>query len=249
MSAKLGHAVCDENGKAKGGKPGNQTGKELRFQSYYKNDKGWNVLRTKDKTVAAKIAKAMTDACNNMAIGYCQTTRGQLQTEAKKVNFNLATVKTPCNCDCSSLVRACCFAAGLSPASFHTEIELKVLMATNAFTQLKEPWTEKDLQAGDILVTKVKGHTAIVVSTTNAPAPVQPTPTVTPPTSARYVEIKGSSVNVRAGDNVNTARLGTVHRGDPPLPYYGVAISGWYKVNYKGRSACISNRADLTKLI
>jgi len=216
MSVKLGHAVCDENGKAKGGKPGNQTGKELRFQSYYKNDKGWNVLRAKDKTVAAKIAKSMTDACNNMAIGYCQTTRGQLQTEAKKVNFNLAAVKTPCNCDCSSLVRACCFAAGLSPASFHTEIELKVLMATGAFTQLKEPWTEKDLQAGDILVTKVKGHTAIVVSNTNTPAPAPPTPT--PPTSTQYVAVIGGSVNVRAGDNADATRLGTVHKGDK-LPY------------------------------
>ena len=33
----IGHFVCDENGHSKGGKPGDQTGREGRFQAWYKN--------------------------------------------------------------------------------------------------------------------------------------------------------------------------------------------------------------------
>ena len=176
MSTTIGHAVANENGTATGGKPGNQNGKELRFQNYYDHTKGWNLIRPKDQIIALKLAISMTDAVNNKNIGYCQSTRSGLQNALAAIGYkSIAAVKTPCNTDCSALVRACCWVAGVPVGAFNTSSELKALLATNAFVQVTS-WSEKDLRVGDILVTKTKGHTAIVVSTTNVPAPPKTDP-------------------------------------------------------------------------
>jgi len=176
MAAKIGHAVANELSTATGGKPGNQNGKELRFQSYYAHAKGWNLIRAKDPKVAAMLAKAVTDAVNNPNIGYCQTTRSGLQNELAKIGYSsISEVKVPCNTDCSALVRACCWVAGVRAPAFNTDNELKMLLATSAFDHIKEPWSEKDLRAGDILVTKTKGHTAIVVFSESTGTPTTPT--------------------------------------------------------------------------
>ena len=174
MSTAIGHAVANENGTATGGKPGNQNGKELRFQNYYNHAKGWNLIRPKDQIIALKLAISMTYAVNNENIGYCQSTRSGLQNALAAIGYKaIAAVSAPCNTDCSALVRACCWVAGVKVGAFNTSNELKVLLATGEFVQITS-WNEKDLRAGDILVTKTKGHTAMVVSTTNAPTPTPP---------------------------------------------------------------------------
>ena len=48
MAVKAGSARIDENGGAHGGKAGNQTGKELSVQSWYRHSKGWRALRCTD---------------------------------------------------------------------------------------------------------------------------------------------------------------------------------------------------------
>ena len=48
MSVIIGSARIDENGKAKGGKAGDQTGKEVSTQKWYKHTKVWRVFRAKD---------------------------------------------------------------------------------------------------------------------------------------------------------------------------------------------------------
>ena len=65
MSVKIGSARIDENGNAKGGKAGDQTGKEVSTQSWYRHGKGWRVFRAKDPAVAEKIAQDMQWACDN----------------------------------------------------------------------------------------------------------------------------------------------------------------------------------------
>lgn len=179
---KIGHAVCDENGQAQGGKAGDQTRKEVRLSDYYQNTKGWDLLRAKNEAVAAKIAFAMTAACENDNIGYSQSDRSSLQTEAKKVGYDIAKILTPCNCDCSSLVRCCCYASGLLPGSFSTASEKEALLKTTAFDIVPEPWAETDLRLGDILITKTKGHTAIVTD-----APIRTGETAAPPASGVFV--------------------------------------------------------------
>lgn len=61
------------------------------------------------------------------------------------------------------------------------------------------------------------------------------------------VEVLGGSVNVRAGDNTETAILGVAHKGDSFL-LEGVSASGWYRIDYDGKDGYISNRSDLTKV-
>lgn len=171
----LGHAYCDENGGAKGGNAGNQSGKELRFQEWYNRTKGWtHVFRAKDPEVARKLAKSMFDAVNNHKIGYDQSQRTTLFDEAEKKGFDLVKVKKACETDCSALVSVCVNAAGIPVSKdMYTGNELSVLKKTKAFDIFtgKEYTTSPDkLEAGDILLGE--GHTAIVVEVqvTNAPA-------------------------------------------------------------------------------
>lgn len=85
MAVKVGSARIDENGRAHGGKAGDQTGKELSVQSWYRHSKGWRVLRCTDSAKAEKIAAAMEAACRNRNIGYDQYERLTLYNLAKAV--------------------------------------------------------------------------------------------------------------------------------------------------------------------
>lgn len=49
MAVIIGSARIDERGKASGGKAGDQTGKEVSTQNWYKHSKGWVLLRPKDR--------------------------------------------------------------------------------------------------------------------------------------------------------------------------------------------------------
>lgn len=158
MSVIIGSARIDEHGHATGGQAGDQTGKEVSMQDFYVPSKGWNVVRFKNSSNASKAAKAMKQACNNKNIGYDQSNRyGVIKhgTDSK--------VKT--EADCSSLVRECVKeATGKDPGDFNTESEVKALEKTGLFEKVF-PYTSKTkLYTGDILVTKTKGHTAIVVA-------------------------------------------------------------------------------------
>ncbi len=63
-----------------------------------------------------------------------------------------------------------------------------------------------------------------------------------------YVQIIGNSVYVRAGGSVNYKSLGIARKGETYL-FLGTSSSGWYKINYNGKAAYISNRSDLTKKV
>lgn len=166
MAIVIGSARIDENGKATGGKAGDQkqtsnhdTTGEVSMQNMYNSSKGWYVIRPKTVDLATKLAKAMETACNNKNIGYDQSGRYGVIT-------NGINAKTPTEADCSSLVRACCIAAGFDPKDFNTASEVSALAKTGKFekefkyvSQAKTP-----LYNGDILVTCTKGHTVIVVS-------------------------------------------------------------------------------------
>lgn len=168
MAVRIGNAVCSETG-GKYGKKGNQTGKELRIQNYYVNGNSpWtHVIRAKDSKVAEKLAKTMTDACNNMHAGYSQdiTDRTSLYTLAKKKSWKIAKVKEDCACDCSSLVAVCVNASGIEVSKdMYTGNELEILKATKQFdilTDTKYTSNSRLLMVGDILLKK--GHTAIVL--------------------------------------------------------------------------------------
>ena len=169
MSVKIGSARIDENGKAHGGKAGDQTGKEVSTQNWYLNSKGWRVYRAKNPSVAEKIAQCMERACKNSRIGYDQYERNSLYKAAEPFGFDVSRVITPCETDCSALVRVCCAYAGITglPSGFRTGNMPSNLRQTGAFEELTgSKYQEQSvyLGRGDILVTKTSGHTVVVLT-------------------------------------------------------------------------------------
>lgn len=163
----VGSARIDENGKTHGGRAGDQTGKEVSTQAWYKHKKGWRVLRCKSADKAEKIARAMQAACDNANIGYDQYQRDTLYKLAKDVGFDPGRVTTPCETDCSALVRVCLAYAGILVENFRTSNEASVLLRSGEFVELKEGrYTDQStyLRRGDILVTRTQGHTVVVLS-------------------------------------------------------------------------------------
>ena len=102
MAVMCAWASIGENGKITGGKPGDQTGREVKCGAIY--DFGQTrVYRCKDRDKALAIgAAAHAMAINNM-FGYNQSNRTTSFTELKKVKWVVADVKTPCNIDCSEM--------------------------------------------------------------------------------------------------------------------------------------------------
>lgn len=167
MAVLIGSARLGENGRITGGQAGDQTGKEVSTQNWYLHSKGWRAFRANDASKRKKIAYAMKAACANNRIGYDQNSRNSLYSLASKVGFDPAKVTAVCETDCSALVRVCCAYAGINVNDFITSNEANVLMASGAFTELSgDKYTTKSdyLATGDILVTKTKGHTVVVLS-------------------------------------------------------------------------------------
>lgn len=167
MAIMVSSARSDERGKFSGGKAGDQkqvsktndTKGEVSMQAMYTHSKGWYILRPKSAEHANKIAELGIKAANNANIGYSQS--GRLGVVKHGIN-----TKVKANADCSSLARQVVKeATGKDPGNFTTSNEAKILMATGLFekstyvNQKKTP-----VYNGDILVTKTKGHTVMVVS-------------------------------------------------------------------------------------
>lgn len=165
MIFEIGSARIDEKGKATGGAGGDQKQKdapdyagEVSLQKFYIHKKGWLVFRPKNPEHAYGIAWAMYLACNNKYIGYNQSKRLEIIKQGIKT-------KKPCNCDCSSLVRQCVIeATGKDPGNFTTANEPTCLKDTGLFEKAFEYKPGDKLYTGDILVTKTKGHTAVVTA-------------------------------------------------------------------------------------
>lgn len=166
MTVIIGSARIDEHGKLSGGAAGDQkqlsstndTVGEVSMQNFYIHSKGWYILRPKDPIIANTIAKNMKTACNNPNIGYDQGNRLGI------ITYGVNT-KAKTECDCGTLVRECIKeASGKDPGNFTTANEASVLEASGLFETKKAYTSGTKLYTGDVLVTKTKGHTVIVVS-------------------------------------------------------------------------------------
>lgn len=163
MAIIIGSARIDECGTLYGGTEGDQKQTavpdrkgEVSLQNFYMHKKGWIILRTKEPMYAHNLAIAMEKACNNPNIGYDQHQRYGI------LKYGTAT-KIKTECDCSSLVRQCVKeATGKDPGDFTTANEVSKLLYTGLFDRIVCN-NVADVNKGDILVTKTKGHTVIVV--------------------------------------------------------------------------------------
>lgn len=170
----VGSAKIDERSKAIGGKAGDQNGgKEVSTQAWYKHSKGWRVLRCKVAEMRKLIAEAMRAACENNQIGYDQGERLTLYENVKSFNFDPSKTTNAVETDCSALVRVCVLYAlrktgrNINVGNFVTSNQVSVLTATGLFEEMTgTKYTNQSdyLMAGDILVTKTKGHTVIVLN-------------------------------------------------------------------------------------
>lgn len=170
----VGSARGDEYGRANGGVAGDQTGRELSTQTWYLHSKGWRVLRCVHDDMRSFIAEAMSMACANPVIGYDQYQRNTLYAAAEPFGFDPSKVTKPVETDCSALVRVCIMYAlaktgrtGVAIPDIYTGNMMSKLLKTGLFVELTESkYTTKPdwLGEGDILVTKVKGHTVVVLN-------------------------------------------------------------------------------------
>lgn len=202
---RIGSARIDERGKISGGKAGDQTGKELSTQEWYRHSKGWRVLRPKDIGKADRIAQAMERACANSKIGYDQNQRNTLYNLAVKVGFDPAKVSSACETDCSALVRVCCAYAGIKLADFNTQSEASRLLASGEFSEMTgAAYTDKSdlLRRGDVLVTRTKGHTAVVLTDGSKAEPAKPET----PDESKEAETGGAGKLVVTGNTVRLRR-------------------------------------------
>lgn len=160
----VGSARIDENGHAHGGAAGDQKQTagtpdykgEVSMQTFYVHSKGWYIFRAKKEKHRKKLAKSMIRACNNKNIGYDQYQRDGVVVKG-------TDTKEPTECDCSSLVRRCIIeATGKDPGNIRTVSMPAMLKATGLFEPMMSYTSHTTLYTGDILVTKVSGHTVIV---------------------------------------------------------------------------------------
>ena len=183
----IGSARHDENNKLNGAKGDqlqtniNDVKGEVSMQEFYVHSKGWYILRAKNVAHAHKIAERMVKACNNANIGYSQADRGAILKDGIE-----STKKT--NTDCSALVRQCVKeATGVDVGNFTTGTEANTLMKSGLFEKLTYKKGDK-LMTGDILVTKTKGHTVVVISGEN--------PAGETTTSAYYPKYNGKGTSL-----------------------------------------------------
>lgn len=183
---KIGHASIDENKKAKNGKAGDQTGKEVCTRTWY--SKPWDVLlRCKDPIKAELMAQACEKACANPHIGYDQNQRNTLRTFAMVNGWDLSKITIDCETDCSAFMTVCAECAGIAipyngTNAPTTSTMQSAFMKTGMFVALTDKiylTTDKYLKRGDILVKKGV-HTVMVLensSFTKNDSQVEYTPT------------------------------------------------------------------------
>lgn len=250
MTYKFGSARIDEHGGISGGKPGDQTGREVAIEDFYMHPQGWYCFRPKDPKQAELMAKEMTDACNNPNIGYAQYGNGKYTGRMGVVYAitkykHMKDIAEPTNGDCGTLVRSVIMAAGMGdPGGFSTETEPSVLNRTGLFEAPFPVRSNSLLCNGDVLVTQTKGHTGIIVS--GEPRIKQET-TETPKLSkkVKYELALTGNLYARTGPGTAYAPLKSypvLKKGGPEKIYfcdsthvnYGKTGGSWYYVKIVG---------------
>ena len=172
MALMIGHACSNENTEITGGKAGDQTGREVRINTFYDGQVWQSIYRCKDKAKAKLIAQYMKDACLNDCIGYdTGSTRYSCWDEAMKIR-SLKGITKPCNTDCSQLMDICVNLAGIPLDKYlWTAIEDALLMSTGMFDRItdQEILRGNGVILGDILWRS--RHTAIVVEAESQSGP------------------------------------------------------------------------------
>lgn len=156
----------DERGKLRGGKAGDQTGREWRLKGWY--NRPWNViLRFEDTKIADMIATLAEEGANNNKIGYDQGDRLSFWRQLEKSGYRPKNIKTACETDCSASTLAICKATGFLLGKYKLQAvstsgysgNIRSILKTagaKVLTEKKYLTSDKYLLRGDILV--YEGH-------------------------------------------------------------------------------------------
>ena len=99
---KISNSGSDERGQYKGGKAGDQTGREWYIRDWYGYSSGWKcVLRHPNKEVRLCLATLAVKAAENDHIGYDQNQRTTYGEALKEVGWDPSQIKKDVESDCS----------------------------------------------------------------------------------------------------------------------------------------------------
>lgn len=183
----ISNSGSDENGRATGGIPGDQTKKEWQIRSWY--NRPWDcILRHPDEKVRHKISELAIKAAQNDHIGYNQNNRYSYWEYLVKAGYDPSKIVTNCDADCSAGVIANTKAAGYI-LGIKALQQLQATYTGNMRSTFKNAGfqvltgskylTSADyLLPGDILLNDAH-HTATCVSTGSKAKDNQSTPTST----------------------------------------------------------------------
>lgn len=256
MGVRIGHASISETGKVNGVK-GDSTGKEVCVRSWY--DKPWDFMAIHpDEEVREKHAAACEAGCANNYIGYGQSDRNTLNTEAKKVNYDLSKIITNCNTDCSEFMNVCAVASG-APGVTHasngwTTRTMKAELQKAGYKIITDKtYLESSAYCvrGAIYV-KVGSHTVCGLDNgTNAERTLSKAGLTGSGSnnSAYSGKVIGTAVAkcgmfVRTGPSTSSVSCGLISKGKT-VEVIEALSSGWYKIKYAGADggyAYTSNR-------
>ena len=166
----VSNCSLDENGKASGGRAGDQTGREWLIQAWY--DKGWtHCFRYPSSTVRECISQLAEEAARNDKIGYDQNQRTTFWSKLKNSGYHPKNITEACEADCSSGVAAIVKSTGYLlgiPKLQNVSVDMYTGSQINTLSQAgfqvltdsKYLTSDKYLLRGDILLKK-GSHTLI----------------------------------------------------------------------------------------
>lgn len=181
--AKIGHAASAEDGSGFG-RPGDQTGREVRFDTLGSDGNKWVYIYRyeKDVKVSNNIAEAVIQAVQNPCVGYSRETYtgwGMYYTRyglwtAMHETGDIRKITVNVNCDCSQLVSCACKIAGVPNVvrEMVTASEDSILKNCGF---VRYNYDINSVVKGDVLWRS--GHTAVVVEGAVDPKPVGPSKT------------------------------------------------------------------------
>jgi hypothetical protein len=266
MAVKIGHARQDENGNARGGQPGDQTGKEILIQNWYNRDGGWGVyLECKDDSLADKFASFMEQICNNDNFGYDQDDR-KTGYYAIVAAGSIAGAEAS-EFDCSSLVYACILLSGITVPLGSTHSMEKTLLATGMFTAYHDAahLTSADYAKRGGIYLAAGSHVAMVLS--NGPKAGQTVSSTSeqitdkktsgsnpkrirqaPGVEAPYILVV-KNVRLRTGPGKKYASIGYLPKGLKVAYGDTDPDNGWHAVDTSEGPGFVSGDAEFTKLV
>ena len=263
MSYYIVHSSIDENRNARGGKAGDQTGREVCTRSWY--SKPWGmVLRYHDATIASKARDIAIKLANSNLVGYDQSNRNSLYKELERNGWDVykyirSGVKT--ECDCSSFVYAvyCCLIAdmrGLSNAP--TTSTAKNFYSSHGFTVFtSSAYTASaaKLRKGDLLnragshIVMFAGTNVSVTSSSTAASETKTIPVLASSSPNLKVGSRGTQVKYLQQDlnyvmNANLSTDGIFGRKTQEAlksfqSKYGLVVDGIYGSRSKAKMASL----------